>query len=94
MKKEVITGIPLSLYSRSVRLRMDFAECVFVATNEPQKGCSIKVMYPKSMMTQLNQPLSRILFPDGRDMKNSVILFLLCDSSLYAFSLERTMKQI
>lgn len=94
MKKEVIIGIPLSFNLHSVRLRMDFAECVFIATNEPQKGCSIKVMYPRSVMSQLNQPLSRILFPDGRDMKNSVLLLLLYDSSLYAFSLERTMKLI
>ena len=51
---------------------MDFAECVFIGTNSEKDGCSIKVMYPKSVYSQLNLPLSRILFPKGRDMKNTV----------------------
>ena len=51
---------------------MDFAECVFIGTNSEKDGCSIIVMYPKSVYSQLNLPLSQILFPKGRDMKNTV----------------------
>ena len=44
---------------------MSFVECAFLATNEPQIGCSIKSIYPAEYPKILDQTLESMLYPRG-----------------------------
>lgn len=51
---------------------MPFAECIFLATNEPEKGCVVKSVYPREVANVLNPQFLNVLFPSGCNMKDAV----------------------
>lgn len=57
---------------------MSFVECAFLATNEPQTGCSIKSIYPVEYPKILDQTLESLLYPRGILKPYNVCVYAFC----------------
>ena len=71
---------------------MSFVECAFLATNEPQIGCSIKSIYPAEYTKILDQSLESILYPRGILKPYNVGACAFCHSQYIRFLVSKKIE--